>query len=45
MLGLALADFAGHMLVSTNYDYFRDELYYIMPLPRRGLRRRGRPRL
>jgi len=29
LLGLALADFAGHMLVSTNYGYFRDELYYI----------------
>src|SRR5829696_9961497 len=29
LLSLALADFAGHMLVSTNYGYFRDELYYI----------------
>jgi 4-amino-4-deoxy-L-arabinose transferase-like glycosyltransferase len=29
LLGMALADFAGHMLVSTNYGYFRDELYYI----------------
>jgi 4-amino-4-deoxy-L-arabinose transferase-like glycosyltransferase len=29
LLGLALADFAGHMLVSSNYGYFRDELYYI----------------
>jgi 4-amino-4-deoxy-L-arabinose transferase-like glycosyltransferase len=26
---LALADFVAHMLVSTNYGYFRDELYYI----------------
>src|SRR5918994_222247 len=29
LLGLALADFAAHMLVSDNYGYFRDELYYI----------------
>jgi 4-amino-4-deoxy-L-arabinose transferase-like glycosyltransferase len=29
LLGLALADFTGHMLVSANYGYFRDELYYI----------------
>jgi 4-amino-4-deoxy-L-arabinose transferase-like glycosyltransferase len=29
LLGLALADFAGHMLVSANYGYFRDELYYM----------------
>jgi hypothetical protein len=29
LVGLALADFAGHMLVSNNYGYFRDELYYI----------------
>ncbi len=29
LLGLALADFVAHMLVSTNYGYFRDELYYI----------------
>ena len=29
MLGLALADFVAHMLVSNNYGYFRDELYYI----------------
>ena len=29
VLGLALADFVAHMLVSTNYGYFRDELYYI----------------
>ena len=29
LLSLALADFAAHMLVSTNYGYFRDELYYI----------------
>jgi hypothetical protein len=26
---LALADFVAHMLVSGNYGYFRDELYYI----------------
>jgi 4-amino-4-deoxy-L-arabinose transferase-like glycosyltransferase len=30
LLGLALADFAIHMLVSSNYGYFRDELYYIV---------------
>src|SRR5919205_2813952 len=29
LLGLALADFIAHMLVSGNYGYFRDELYYI----------------
>jgi len=29
LLGLAIADFVAHMLVSTNYGYFRDELYYI----------------
>ena len=29
LVGLALADFAAHMLVSSNYGYFRDELYYI----------------
>src|SRR5919202_2032500 len=29
LLGLTLADFASHMLVSSNYGYFRDELYYI----------------
>jgi 4-amino-4-deoxy-L-arabinose transferase-like glycosyltransferase len=29
LLGLALADFVAHMLVSNNYGYFRDELYYI----------------
>ncbi len=29
LLVLALVDFAAHMLVSTNYGYFRDELYYI----------------
>ncbi len=29
LLGLALADFVAHMLVSGNYGYFRDELYYI----------------
>ena len=29
LVGLALADFVAHMLVSTNYGYFRDELYYI----------------
>jgi 4-amino-4-deoxy-L-arabinose transferase-like glycosyltransferase len=29
LLGLALADFVAHMLVSPNYGYFRDELYYI----------------
>src|SRR5215207_8105599 len=29
LLGLAFADFVAHMLVSTNYGYFRDELYYI----------------
>src|SRR3712207_5071893 len=29
LLSLALADFVAHMLVSTNYGYFRDELYYI----------------
>src|SRR5215212_340856 len=29
LLGLALADFVAHMLVSSNYGYFRDELYYI----------------
>jgi hypothetical protein len=28
-LGLALADFIAHMLVSVNYGYFRDEFYYI----------------
>jgi hypothetical protein len=26
---LAIADLAAHMLVSTNYGYFRDELYFI----------------
>ena len=30
LFGLALADFATHMLVSSNYGYFRDELYYIV---------------
>ena len=29
LAGLTLADFVGHMLVSTNYGYFRDEFYYI----------------
>ena len=29
LLGLALVDFVAHMLVSSNYGYFRDELYYI----------------
>ena len=29
LLGLALTDFVAHMLVSANYGYFRDELYYI----------------
>jgi 4-amino-4-deoxy-L-arabinose transferase-like glycosyltransferase len=29
LLGLVLADFVAHMLVSANYGYFRDELYYI----------------
>src|SRR5919202_1566962 len=29
LLGLALADFVAHMLVSSNYGYFRDKLYYI----------------
>jgi 4-amino-4-deoxy-L-arabinose transferase-like glycosyltransferase len=29
LLVLTFADFAAHMLVSTNYGYFRDELYYI----------------
>src|SRR5215212_12152062 len=29
LLGLALANFVAHMLVSANYGYFRDELYYI----------------
>jgi hypothetical protein len=29
LLGLALADFVAHMLVSNNYGYFRDELYYM----------------
>ena len=29
LAGLAIADFVAHMLVSTNYGYFRDELYYI----------------
>ncbi|MDQ3910379.1 MAG: glycosyltransferase family 39 protein [Actinomycetota bacterium] len=29
LLGLALVDFVAHMLVSGNYGYFRDELYYI----------------
>jgi Dolichyl-phosphate-mannose-protein mannosyltransferase len=29
LLSLALTDFVAHMLVSTNYGYFRDELYYI----------------
>jgi hypothetical protein len=29
LLSLALADFVAHMLVSSNYGYFRDELYYI----------------
>jgi Dolichyl-phosphate-mannose-protein mannosyltransferase len=28
-VGLALMDFMAHMLVSGNYGYFRDELYYI----------------
>lgn len=27
---LAAIDFIGHMLVSNNYGYFRDELYYIV---------------
>ena len=29
LLSLALVDFVAHMLVSDNYGYFRDELYYI----------------
>ena len=29
LLGLAFASFVAHMLVSDNYGYFRDELYYI----------------
>ena len=29
LLWLALASFVGHMLVSGNYGYFRDELYYM----------------
>jgi 4-amino-4-deoxy-L-arabinose transferase-like glycosyltransferase len=29
VVGLTLADFVGHMLISGNYGYFRDELYYI----------------
>ncbi|HET9015084.1 MAG TPA: glycosyltransferase family 39 protein, partial [Thermomicrobiaceae bacterium] len=29
LVGLALADVAGHLLVGGNYGYFRDELYYI----------------
>ena len=29
LLGLAFADFVAHVLVSNNYGYFRDELYYI----------------
>ena len=29
MSGLALVEFVAHMLVSANYGYFRDELYYI----------------
>jgi 4-amino-4-deoxy-L-arabinose transferase-like glycosyltransferase len=29
LVGLALVDFVAHMLVSGNYGYFRDELYYI----------------
>jgi Dolichyl-phosphate-mannose-protein mannosyltransferase len=29
LLGLAFADFVAHLLVSGNYGYFRDELYYI----------------
>jgi hypothetical protein len=28
LVGLALVDFMAHMLVSGNYGYFRDELYY-----------------
>ena len=27
---LAIADFIFHMVVATNYGYFRDELYYIV---------------
>ncbi len=27
---IALADFAFHLLISNNYGYFRDELYYIV---------------
>ena len=29
LVGLALVDLVAHMLVSANYGYFRDELYYI----------------
>ena len=29
LVALALVCFVGHMLFSTNYGYFRDELYYI----------------
>jgi 4-amino-4-deoxy-L-arabinose transferase-like glycosyltransferase len=29
LIAIALASFLGHMLVSGNYGYFRDELYYI----------------
>ena len=29
LIGLAGLGFAGHMLVASNYGYFRDELYYI----------------
>jgi hypothetical protein len=29
LVGIALASFLAHMLVSGNYGYFRDELYYI----------------
>ncbi len=29
LAGLAIADFVAHMLVSTNYGYFRDQLYYV----------------
>jgi 4-amino-4-deoxy-L-arabinose transferase-like glycosyltransferase len=30
VLYIALADFIFHMLISNNYGYFRDELYYIV---------------